>query len=333
MNQAAPHPSLNRFDEINLVELAQKVLARWPIIVSCMAFALLAGVLSLRYAVYTYTAELKVTPVQAAVQNPLSSLGQLSGLASLVGVSLPRSDAPPFFLYVESVASRPVADELAMDSELMKVIFRGEWDAQANRFVERTGWMESMTNKVKALLGLPVFPWTPPDGARLQLHLRDWVQVVEDTRKPIVTLRYEHQNPIFAVDFLKALDRTIDSQLRRKTLARVNENIDYLSQQLTTVRLAEHRQAIIGMLSEQEKNKMMASSNAPVAAETVSGPTSSFRPTKPRQFLVIAGALFAGLLLGTIAALFWEWWSSRQRAPQSGIVPVPSSFVQHKLET
>ena len=334
MNQAAPHSNLDRIDEINILELAQKLLARWPIILACMMLTLSAGVLTLRYSTYTYTAELKVTPVQTNAQGSLSQLGQLSGLASLVGVALPRSDATPFFLYVESVASRAVADQLATDPELMKRVFRSEWDASTNRYVERLTTFDSIANSLRDLFGIPVFPWTPPDGARLQLYLQNSVEVVEDTRKPIVTLRYEHEDPAFATAFLATLDRAIDSELRRKTLDRVNENITYLSQQLTAVRLAEHRQAIIGMLSEQEKSRMMASSTAPIAAETVSGPTSSFRPTKPRQLLVIAATVLAGFLLGCILALAWEWFAyRRRRVPSSAIVPAPPNLIPGRLES
>jgi uncharacterized protein involved in exopolysaccharide biosynthesis len=334
MNQAAPHPNLDRIDEINILELAQRMLARWPIIVACMMLTSLAGVLTLRYSTYTYTAELKVTPVQANAQGSLSQLGQLSGLASLVGVALPRSDATPFFLYVESVASRAVADQLATDPELMKRVFKSEWDASTNRYVERVTTFGSIANSLRELLGIPVFPWTPPDGARLQIYLQSSVEVSEDTRKPIVTLRYDHEDPAFAAAFLATLDRAIDSELRKKTLDRVNENIAYLSQQLTTVRLAEHRQAIIDMLSEQEKSRMMASSTAPIAAETVSGPTSSFRPTKPRQLLVIAATVLAGFLLGCILALAWDWFAHRRRrVPSGAIVPAPPNLIPGRLES
>ena len=215
MDHITPRTSSDKADEINLIELAQKLLAQWHIIGGCIIVALLAGFLTLHLATYTYTAELKVTPVQNTTQSSLS-LGQLRGLASLAGLSLRNNQgATPFFLYVESVASRAVADELAKNADLMKITFRSEWDAEAKRFVERSGSFEPATNAIKALIGIRSYPWTLPDGARLQLYLQENVGVVEDNVKPITTLRYEHEDPAFAVAFLVELNRVIDNQLRR----------------------------------------------------------------------------------------------------------------------
>jgi LPS O-antigen subunit length determinant protein (WzzB/FepE family) len=308
MNQMNPHPVPNKADEINLIELAHKLMAQWPIIIVCTILALLGGLLSLHFATYTYTAELKVTPAQSSTQNSMSLQG-LSGLASLAGVSLPGNlgGGTQFILYVEGATSRNTADVLAKQPELMKIVFKSEWDANANRFVENVDWFERWTNAIKKLIGIPVYRWTPPDGARLEIYLKDRVRIVEDRVKPIVTLSYNHEDPAFAVTFLSALNKTADDQLRQRTLSRVNDNIAYLSRQLATITLTEHRGAIIQALSEQEKTKMMASSGAPFAAEMISAPSASFRPTKPYPPLVIVVAGLVGVLFGIAIALARQW--------------------------
>src|SRR5258708_17591834 len=161
----------HKTDEINLMEVAQKLLTRWRIILFCVALTSLAGLLTLRLATYTYTAELKITPVQST-QNATALRRQLGGLASLAGLSLPNNqEETPFFLYVESVASRAVADDLAKNTDLMKVIFKAEWDQEANRFVKTSSWFESVTDKIEELIGIPSYPCTPPGRAQLQLTL------------------------------------------------------------------------------------------------------------------------------------------------------------------
>ena len=311
MNQMKTHAIPDRADEINLIELARKLIAHWPIIAVCMVLAGLGGLLSLRSATYTYTAELKVTPTQSSTQ---SSLQGLSSLASLAGVSMPKDlGATQFILYVEGTTSRSTADALAKQTAIMKGVFKSQWDEAANRFVDRPERFDNWTNRIKKLIGIPIYSWTPPDGAQLQLYLQDRLRITEDRVKPIVTLSYDNEDPVFAVAFLTALNKTVDDQLRQRTLSRVNENIAYLSRQLATITLTEHRDAIIQTLSEQEKTKMMASSDTPFAAEMIGVPSASFRPTKPNPTLIIVASILAGLLLGVVASLVREALSARER--------------------
>jgi len=306
MNQMHPHALPDKTDQIYLGDLVRRLIAQWPIIVGCMILALVGGGLTLHYATYTYTAELKVTPTQSSSQNlPLQGL---SGLASLAGVSLPRDlGSTQFVLYVEGVTSRSAADALAQNPQVMKIIFKSEWDARGNRFVERLGPFENWINSAKKMIGIPVYPWTPPDGARLREYLVDRIRVAEERVKPIVTLSYDHEDPVFAVAFLTTLNKTVDDQLRQRSLARVNENIAYLSRQLATITLTEHRSAITQALSEQEKTKMLASSSTAFAAEMIGVASASFRPTKPNPLVAIAVSVLGGFLLGVIIALWWEW--------------------------
>lgn len=310
MNQAAPLKNLENADEITLVEVARKLRAGWLIIAIFVILCLGVGVLTLHLLTYTYTAVLKITPVQSNTQTS-PSLRQLSGLSSLAGLSVPGGqEGTQFFLYVESITSRAVADQLANNPEIMKVIFKDEWNPDANRFEKKVGKYDPWIDTAKDWLGIPSYPWVPPNGARLQVYLQDNLDILEDTKKPLVTLSYDHQDAAFAVSLLAAINRAVDDLLRKRTLTRVNENITYLSQQLLTTTLNEQHQSLIEALNEQVKLRMAANSNAPIAAEIVSSPTSSYRPTKPRPELVLAGAVFGGLFLGVIAALAWGWLRS-----------------------
>jgi uncharacterized protein involved in exopolysaccharide biosynthesis len=333
MNQAAPLTNLENADEITLVDVARKLRARWLIIAAFMVICSAAGLLTLHLVTYTYAAVLKITPVQSTAQTS-PSLRQLTGLASLAGLSVPSGqEGTLFFLYVESVTSRAVADELAKNPNIMKVVFKDEWNGEADHFEKKVGRYDPWIDKAKELIGIPSYPWAPPDGARLQVYLQDNLDILEDTKKPLVTISYDHQDPAFAVSLLTALNHTIDDLLRKKTLTRVNENIAYLSQQLSTTTLNEQRQAIIEALNEQVKLRMAANSNAPVAAEIVSGPTSSYRPTKPRPELILAGAVFGGLFLGIIAALAWGWLrSSKETKSDAGVFRSRSPEVRARRE-
>jgi len=306
-------------DEIDLRELFRTLwTGRWTIALVTAAFVALA-VIYLHVATYRYTAELVLTPTQSS---NTSRLGGLGGLASLAGVSLPQDQKEmSFSLYQQGVHSRGLADALARHKPLMRVVFANEWNVDAGRWQQPRGAMSSMVGALKNILGVPVYEWRTPDGARLQTYLKREVGVAEDMKKPFVTLTFDHKDPEFAVYFLNTLNVELDNILRQKALERATSNIAYLSEQLSRVTITEHRAAIAESLSEQEKQKMAASSSAPFAADPFGTASASLRPTSPRPPLVLIMSLIGGVMLGSLVVLtlgyaFDRSPDFRKRAPR-----------------
>jgi hypothetical protein len=305
MNGEAPAGrSVAADDEIDLVELVRALWGgRW-IIAGVTAGTVLLAILYLNVATYTYTARLTLTPAQSSGSTLSSKLGGLGDLASLAGINMPQdSNALAFSLYVEGVHSRSLADAMARHNDLMRVIFHRDWNAASSTWQEPKGFVRTTATTVKHMLGIPVFDWSAPDGARLQEFMDEEVGVEQDPKKPFVTITFDHEDPAFATRFLSTLNSELDNLLRQKALARANGNIEYLSIQLGKVTIAEHREALAQALSEQEKQRMAASSSAPYAADPFGTATASARPTAPRPVLVLGAASFAGLLLGILCTL------------------------------
>lgn len=292
-------------DEIELVQLITDVWAQRWLVAAFVLISLIASIFYLQQAAYLYTAEMKVTPTQPSSQSSRSKLGGLAGLASIAGVSLGQdSGAMSFMLYTKGVSSRSVAEALARRPDLMQVVFSNEWDQRTQRFVEpQPSPLAAVAKSVKSLLGLPTTRWQKPDAARLHDYIEANVKIEEAPDAPLATLTYSHEDPRFATRFLAAIHQVLDDNIRRRAFDRASQYIDYLSSQLETARLLEHRNAIAQALSEQERNRMMASSRMAFAAEPFDPPTASLRPTSPRPILVLAVGTIIGFVIGIGVAL------------------------------
>lgn len=291
-------------DEVNLVELLSDIWRQRVLVICCVAVFVLGAIFYLNVATYAYTAELRVTPAQPSQLGKGKTAG-LSGLASVAGLSLGRDPGTMSFdLYTESLKSRDVAEKLAGQRDLMKVVFAGEWDERTKSFREPPAGLVAMISRtLKSILGIPVYAWQPPSAARLQEYIESNVKTKEAIESPVVSITLEHPDPEFAVKFLNQLHHALDDNLRTKALVRSTEYIDYLSDQLRRVTIVEHRSAIAEMLSEQEKTKMMASSSLAFAADQFGPVTASLRPTSPRPSIVLALSIVLGTLAGILAAL------------------------------
>ena len=311
---------------LDLRELLRSVYRGWWILLFCSAISIWMASDYLRKATYLYPAQMQITPVQSMGDDSAGSrLGALGGLASLANIGLPQNQsATQFRLYVDTLYSRDLAMELAKNRDLMMTLFAGEWDQVTQSWREPPlRSMDEWRRSLRALLGFPANAWEAPGPARLQQFLMQRVVAIQDPRKPyLVKIIFNSEDPAFGISFLDLLNKAADNHLRQKALLRVRENIDYLSNKLGTVTIAEHRFAISQALSDQERFSMSASSVAPFAADVFDQPSVISTPAEPQPRKVLLTAALIGASIGAAIALafnrwgLWIWarlWSLRSR--------------------
>lgn len=312
-----------RKSDLYLPDLFAYLWRRPALIATYAAIGLVLAILYLHFAKYEYTIQLQVGPVKTSGSGrggSLSSqLGDLASMVPIAGLAVGASaDSPDFKLYMEGMFSRSIADALANRTDLMKVIFKTEWNASEQRWEEPHGIVRNIVSGLKYILGIPITPWSPPDGARLQEYIQKNVMIDQNLRNVLVTISFEHEDPDFGRRFLTALHQADDDHLRKATLVRSEAYIKYLSAKLATITVAEHRQALADSLSEQEKSMMMASGGASFSAEPFGGASASIRPTSPLPIVVLSMGVFLGVLAGLASAFLNDmygagWWRLGRR--------------------
>lgn len=306
--------SIYRDGLLDVNALLRALLVQWKLVAASLVLGVLCAILYLHLATYRHTATLAVAPVQADQGALGGALGSLGRVAALGGVSLPADSSQlQFQMYVEGLTSRRVAGLLADDLSVTSRLFEVEWDVANQRFRDPGSSLRPVVTLAKVVLGVPMRPYAPPDAARVQETLRETLRISEDKDRPFVRVAFDHEDPEFAALLLARLHELTDGDLRARERARAEENIMFLSEQLQTVVLAEHRAALAESLSEQEKVRMSALSSAPFAAEPLEVPAASRKPTSPRTFMVLAIGVFGGLVLGLLVAM-WRIHSAERSA-------------------
>ena len=295
---------------IDFREMALVVLDGWRIVAAAIGVFLILALIDLHTTPSVFAVKMQVTPVQGSGDQASSRVSSLSSLAQLAGLNLSPSagqSASQFITYVDSMHSRDLADDLAKNQDLMKSIFSREWDEQSQSWREpEPTVLESVKGWIAQLLGSRPLPWQPPDGARLQDFLSggEGLQIIKDIKRPdLVTIEYDTPDTQFGIKLLNAVNQAANDHLRKKALSRATQYIDFLSKELNTVTVAEHRMAIMQALSEQEKFKMSASSSAPYAAEMFDKPWASLTRLSPRPGQAYLLAILKGFFVGAAIVL------------------------------
>lgn len=291
---AYPFPS-----ETLLASFGRALRTRWWMIVALCAAALMAGTIYLRKADYLYTAELRVAAAPGtASRGP--GLGGLSGLAAIAGVGI-DVEATPFRLYLDDLASFDAAEALAGDAELMRQIFKEEW--QEGGWRANPSVLDSLTATLLSRKSASIPAWEAPDARRLQAWLQANVGVEQNVRSPVVVLRVSHPDPAFAKTLLARLHDGADSRARSRALARARANTAHLDARMSRVSELDHRQAMVATRAAEAQRLMLARNPAAFAANPLGPAAASPGPTSPRAGLILAIALVLGAGLGVALAL------------------------------
>lgn len=243
-----------------------------------------------------YRAEVVLAPQsRSAAQDVIGSLGgSLGGLASLAGIGSSGSAETQYALAV--LRSTTFAREYIEQEQLLGVLFAEDWDAARGT-------------------------WASDDPAR-QHTIRDAVvrfdqeirTVSVDPKTGIVTLRIEWSDPVQAAKWANDLAQRLNREVRTRTMAEANRNIEYLNAELAATRTIELREVLYRVMQTEASRRMLANVNEQYAFRIVDPAMVADvdEPVRPRLAVMLAVGLVLGLVLGVLAAMLAD---HRARTP------------------
>lgn len=280
--------------------LAKLWARRWWVVASAILFATLFGVLAFNMTPI-YRATTVLVPAnndRSGLQSALgSTLGQLSGLAALVGVGANSGSAQT----QEALAvlrSREFTEGFIRDENLMPELFSAQWDADKGRWIgEEKDW---------------------PTPAQAYKYFHDSIRTVTLTPQTgLVTLSIEWTDPEKSALWANRLVERLNAEVRARAIANTNASIGFLERELETTGAIETRAAINRLMEVQINQRMLANVTREYAFRVAdralpSDPNDEVRPNKP--VLLVLGWAF-GTMVGAVVALLTK--SRRRRASKA----------------
>ncbi len=265
-------------DEIDLLEYWRIIWKRrWLII----GVVFLAAVLAAGYSLTLpniYRAEVVITPV-GEKSNRGQSFGGLSGLASMAGISL-GGGGGDVRVNLAVLKSREFLRAFVKENKLKPVLFAESWNSESK------SWQE----------GEP----TQWDTYRLFNKL---LSVSSGKKSGIVTVAVEWTDASLAATWANDLVTRLNAHLRQEALQRSKQTLGYLNDELGKVRVAEMRQALFDLISQEQKKAMLASTQKEYSFRVLDAAVVPDRKAKPKRLMiVILSVLVSGFL--TVIGVF-----------------------------
>ncbi len=274
------------------------------IILLCVLVALGGTYAWLKRQTPEYTARMVVGPAASELMSSGARSTRGGPLSFLGANGFGAGAVTEFERFMELKASAELAERLQSKRRVLQRVFVDMWDPEGRRWIRPDGLVAASKMALRESLRLP--PWTPPSIEVLAEYLQEEIKQSHERGSSLWVLKCSNHDPTLAKQLLTWVHAETDVMIRERAMLRASEQIKYLEGKLMTISVKEHRDALVDLLSQQERVLMVIGSGLPYAAEIIEAPTVSEVPTWPWPIRALAIGGLAGLVIGFFIVFLWS---------------------------
>ena len=282
-------------DEIDLLEIFKTVWAGKWLIIAITALFTCGSVIFALSQPNIYVAEAKLAPTKES-QGGMGVLGgQLGGLASLAGISMPRGQIDNSQLAQEIIRSRAfLTDFVERRGILPDLIAVESWNPSTGELVYADDVYDAATQTWLREVNPP--QQVEPSSWEYVQELRNILSVNLGTSAGLVTLRIEHKSPVIAKQWVDWLIEDINNEMRRRDVEEAQESIAFIEREMMNTRLANTLQVYAALLEQQTQTIMLANVRPEYVFRVIDPAVIPEQKAKPkRALIVVMGVVFGGM--------------------------------------
>lgn len=285
----------DQFDIFRLIAVLWS--GKWVILATTVIFAL-GGICWALYLPNIYRAEALLAPAEETQGGGLAAMvGQLGGLASLAGVTLPKGQADKASLAVEVLKSRAFLTKFIQRRELLVPLMATQsWNPATRTLVidsdlydvEKNLWVRkvSLPKKVK------------PSAWEAYKVLSQALTVSREKDTGFVTIALDHKSPELAKNWVNWLINDVNEHIRAKDIDEANNSVIYLQNELEKTPVADMKKVFYQLIEKQIQTIMLANVRVEYVFKTVDFAVEPEDRYRPRRALICAVTTILGGVVG-----------------------------------
>lgn len=260
---------------VQIAELFQLLWRRkLLVLITVFSFSTVGALYSL-FATEYFVSEAVLAPAEK--RSNMGTLSQLSGLASLAGISVGAGGSAETLAMLQS---RGFIGKVVADRNLLPELYPDKWDPVAKR------WTVDEAEAVPAVA----------DGARK--FIKDFMSVSEDKKTGIVRVSVRWTDPQTAASLTADVVSRLNDVLRQRAIDESEKNIEYLKSELDRTNVVSLQQSIGRLVDTELQKLMLAKGNQEFAFKMVDPPVPPRERDSPnRLLLTVLFGLIGGLLV------------------------------------
>ena len=308
--------------EISLTDLVAAVTRRKRVVLAYASCVFFAALLYAIFATPQYSALTVVQPqTDQAGGGALAQLaGQLGSVSSMVGLGMGHAEEQENN-YLATLASHQLALKFIDEYHVAPLLFPRRWDSQTQSwkplhpgaFARVRLWISRVIARISHDQG-----WQPPANAPTTWQLLDAFHAILKVKKDdagvvLVTIRYP--NPQIAAAWANEDVALANKLIRARAVSESDAALSYLAQEARKTSVTEVKNSTYLLIQRYLEEEIEAKSKPDYAFQVVDPAIVPGAPSSPKRKLVVLGAILVGLVLGSLVAVFQEFFLVPRRRP------------------
>ncbi len=292
----------NEYDDaVDLKEILQILLKKKILISLLTLFFAIASIFTAISMSDVYKSSSLLAPTSQD-ESLSSSLGGLSSLAGIAGVSLPAGSISDSQIAVKRIESFEFFSKSFLPSiKLEDLMAEKKWIPQENRLIYDEDIFDELSNKWVRKVSYP--KKTIPSSQEAFKEFKKALSINQDEETGLVYLSIEHISPNVAKEWMDVIIYNINERMREIDKEDAQNSINFLSETLKTTNSQSIKVVFSKLMESQMQTLMLASSNEDYIFKTINSPIVPEEKSGPnRAFICIAGTLF-GFIFSIIIVL------------------------------
>lgn len=287
----------NQDDEIDLAELWRAIWAgKFTIIIISLIFAV-ASVFFALSKPDIYKASVILAPASEDRGGLGGMAGQLGGLASMAGISLGGGGGvDKTALALEIIKSRSFVENFISKHDLLVPLMASKnWDMATDTLILDEELYDEANKKWIREVKAPKKPEPSPWEAYEDFS--ELLTVSQDSASSMVNIDIEFYSPAIAKQWLTWLIEDINEYMRDQDQIEAQASIDYLTGQLSQIKVVTMETVFYQLIEEQTKNMMLTMVKKEYVLKTIDpAQVPDIKDNPKRGLIVVLGGMLGGFL-------------------------------------
>ena len=292
--------SLINEGEIDLLQLITELWNKKALIIFLTTIAAIISVLYSLSLPNIYRSQALLAPADSQSQGMSSSLGGLSSIAGIAGITIPGTGDAKKTEAIAILNSHQFLEEFINSHNLVVPIMASKgWDEESNELI----YNEKLYDAQKNL-------WLIKDGKVLKPSIQETVKKFRlmvsssiDKKNGYLSIFADTYSPYISKQWVELLIVDINKYIMKADVERAEKSLEYLNSQINQTAIPELKQVVAQLIKKEQQTIMLSQSSPEYIFKVIDRPIVPELKLSPKRAIICIVGTITGFMIAVALAL------------------------------
>lgn len=292
--------SLINEGEIDLLQLITELWNKKALIIFLTTIAAIISVLYSLSLPNIYRSQALLAPADSQSQGMSSSLGGLSSIAGIAGISIPGTGDAKKTEAIAILNSHQFLEEFINSHNLVVPIMASKgWDKESNKLIFNEKLYDAQKNQ-----------WLVKDGKDLKPSIQETVKKFRlmvsssvDKKNGYLLIFADTYSPYISKQWVELLIVDINKYIMEADVERAEKSLEYLNSQINQTAIPELKQVVAQLIKKEQQTIMLSQSSPEYIFKVIDRPIVPELKLSPKRAIICIVGTITGFMIAVALVL------------------------------